>query len=147
MIYNNYFQKSFKKVMKRFLFGSFLLILIVILYIFNGTADNIWGLITLISAAPGVFYFMWGIVKIPAMLRAKTILKEEFPPDIDKSDIVLHAELSLPDIGTFIYKKHLFVLNKFWYYCVDLTDVSWLFVITLSSNVSSEDCLVVNTYY
>lgn len=133
------------KMITILLIGSFLLLLIIILLLLNGTSDNIWGLITLLSAAPGSYFFGWSITKIPGMLKANAILEENFTPNFDKEDLVLHSELRIPSIGTFIYEHILFVINKSWYYSVPLSDVEWLFVISMSSNVTTEDVLVVNT--
>lgn len=144
---NNFFEDSYKKVMRRFRFGTFSVLLSILLLIINGTEGNIWWLLTMLSGGPGSYFFVWSILKIPGMLRANAILKENFPPDFNKSDLMINADLNLPEIGTFIYKHHLFVLNKFWYYSIDLSDVRWIFIITLTSNVSSEECLVMNTFY
>lgn len=131
--------------MIRFFGASFLLLLMIAIIIINGINYNVWWIIAHLCGALGAYFFVWSIIKIPGLLRANTILKEKFAPEFNKSDLMIHANLKLPEIGTFIYKDHLFILNKLWYYSIDLSDVAWLFVIELSSSVASEDSLVVNT--
>lgn len=141
----NFFKKNYDKAIRRFFGGVFLLLVVLVLLMFNGLSDNIWGLLSLMLYAPGLYLLVWSFIKIPSMRRANSILKIKFPQEFNRVDLENHSELSLSIIGTYIYGDYLFVLNKSWYYSICLSDVVWLFVIVMNSSISSEDVLVVNT--
>lgn len=142
---HNYFRTSTIKTYIKF-WSSIFIVVLMVFFIFLQYLGRInWGGFAYIFLLiPGIYLFMWSYSKFYYILKANKVLKN-LPVNLDKSDLNQKSDFMRVEIGVYIYNNHLFILNKTWFYVMDINKIEWLFISSESSRVQAWDNLVINT--
>lgn len=142
-INREYFYSCYKIQKFRLLFGLLCFLLMAGFFIFH--SERWMVIIGLGLEVTGLVVLMQGMNYYREFFKSYRILKNHFPPGFDVYDLKKNADLRLPGIESYVYADHLFMLNKNWFYVVDLRETAWLFVDEMWSRSSAFNCLFVNT--